>query len=208
MAKQSFKPSEMLAPIPVVMVTCGDMEESNIITIAWTGVVNSDPPYVYVSVRKPRYSHHMIKESGEFVINMPNESLARVTDFCGVKSGRDMDKFKETGLTKEKADIVKCPLIKEAPINLECKVIECHEYPSHDMFLAEVVAVHVDDSIIDDDNKINYARAGLVAFAHGEYLGLKKAPLGFFGYSVARPKVLKRRKKDAHDRRVKGNKKK
>ena len=207
MGKKKFNPATMLAPLPVVMVSSGNMEKSNIITIAWTGVVNSDPPYTYVSIRKERFSHDIVENSGEFVINLVNEDLVKATDFCGVKSGRDVDKFKETGLHKVEGDLVKCPMIEESPINLECKVIEKHEYPSHDMFLAEVVGVHVSDEYILEDGKIDYMKMGLVAYVHGEYVPLRKAQVGFFGYSVARKKVLKKRSKEAHDRRVNRNKK-
>lgn len=205
--KRTFKPSDMLSPVPSVMVTCGNMEESNIITIAWTGVVNSEPPYVYISVRKSRYSHDIIENSGEFVINFGTEDTCKAMDYCGVKSGRDVDKFKETGLHKMKPDIVACPLIAESPVNMECKVIEKYEYPSHDMFVGEIVTIHVNEDIINEDDKIDFVKANLVSYVHGEYLGHRKTPLGFFGYSIARPKVLKKRKKASHDRRV-ANKKK
>lgn len=206
--KRKFKPSDMLSPVPCVMVSCGTMEESNIITIAWTGVVNSEPPYVYISVRKSRYSHDIIEKQGEFVINFGNEETCKAMDYCGVKSGRDVDKFKETGLTKVKGDVVKCPMIAESPANLECKVIEKHEYPSHDMFIAEIINIHVNEDIINEDNKIDFIRANLVSYVHGEYVGHRKTPLGFFGYSIARPRVLKKRSKQAHDRRVKNKKNK
>lgn len=207
MSKVSFDPATMLAPLPVVMVSVGDMEKSNIITIAWTGVINSNPPYTYVSIRKERFSHDIVDENKEFVINLVNEELVRATDFCGVKSGKDIDKFKETGLHKIKGDCVNCPMILESPINLECKVIEKHEYPSHDMFLAEVKNVHVSSEYILPDGKIDYMKMGLVSYVHGEYVPLRKVQTGFFGYSVARKKVLKKRSKIAHDRRVNSKKK-
>ena len=203
--KRSFKPAEMMSPVPAVMVSCGDMEHSNIITIAWTGIVNSNPPYTYVSVRKSRYSHDMIAGSGEFVINLTTENLARAVDYCGVKSGRDVDKFAETGLTKMACEKVACPMIAESPINLECKVFEIKEYPTHDMFLAEIVAVHVNEDLISDDGKIDYMKAGLITYVHGEYVPLRKTSVGFFGYSVAKKKALKKRSKEEHDRRVKNN---
>lgn len=200
--KRIFKPSDMFCPVPSVMVTCGTMENSNIITVAWTGIVNSEPPYVYISVRKSRYSHDIIEKSGEFIINFGTEDTCKQMDYCGVKSGRDVDKFKETGLHKMKGDKVSCPLIVESPVNLECKVIEKHEYPSHDMFLGEIVSIHVNEDIINEDDKIDFLRANLVSYVHGEYMGHRKTPVGFFGYSVARPKILKKRSKEAHDRRV------
>ena len=204
--KRSVNPGEMLAPLPAVMVSVGDMEHSNIITVAWTGIVNSDPPYTYVSVRKSRYSHDIIEESGEFVINLTTEATAKATDYCGVKSGRDVDKFKECGLTKMPAEKLACPIIGECPVNIECRVIEKREFGSHDMFLAEIVNVNVSEELFDEKGRIGLDKAGLLAYVHGEYFGLKKAPVGFFGFSVAKPKVLKKRNKAAHDRRVTANK--
>lgn len=201
----------MMAPLPAAMVSCGNGDESNIITVAWTGIVNSQPPMTYVSVRKSRHSHHMIKETGEFVINLTTEELARATDWCGVKSGRDFDKFKELGLTKGMCDEVKCPLIKEAPVNLECRVTEVREFPSHDMFIAEILKIHVDESLFDDDGRIRLDKAGMLAYCHGEYFGIKKNPLGRFGFSVMKPKTKKRiakqqREKAVRDRRISGKK--
>lgn len=206
MNKKSFKPGTLLSPLPVIIATCGDMENSNAITIAWTGIINSEPPYTYVSVRKSRFSHDIIKEKGTFVINLVNENLVKAADFCGVKSGRDVDKFKEMGLHKVEGAVTGCPMIEESPINLECKVIEVHEYPTHDMFVGEIVNVNVNEDVISEDGKIDYTKLGLVSYVHGEYMPLRKAPIGFFGYSVARKKVLKKRNKQAHDRRVNNNK--
>ena len=203
--KKSVNPSTMLYPVPAVMVSCGDMENSNIITVAWTGIMNSDPPYTYVSIRRERFSHDIVDESGEFVINITTEELAKATDYCGVKSGRDVDKFKETGLTKVAADNVKCPLIGESPVNLECKVFERHRFPTHDMYMAEIVAVHVNEELFDS-GKIKIEDANVLAYVHGEYYGLKNNPLGFFGYSVAKPKTLKKKNKAAHEKRVEKNK--
>ncbi|MDD6042390.1 MAG: flavin reductase family protein [Eubacteriaceae bacterium] len=201
MAKKTMKPGTMLNPVPAVMVSCGEGEEANIITIAWTGIINSEPPVTYVSVRKSRHSHRLISESGEFVINLTTEALAKATDFCGVKSGRDLDKWKITGLTKEAASLVSCPMIKEAPVNLECKVMEIKEFPTHDMFIAEIVSVHADESLYDEGNRIRLDRAGLIAYNHGEYFGLKPMPLGKFGYSIMKPKTRRRINREKRNRR-------
>lgn len=202
MAKREMKPGTMLNPVPAVMVTCGSGEEANIITIAWTGIINSDPPITYVSVRKSRHSHKLISESGEFVINLTTEELAKATDYCGVKSGRDVNKIKDIGLTFEPAEEVSCPMIAESPVNLECKVIEVKEYPTHDMFIAEIVRVHADEALYDKTDRIRLDRAGLLAYSHGEYFGLKKQPIGKFGYSIMKAKTKKRinREKARHSR--------
>lgn len=200
MGKRVFGPGTMLNPVPVVMVSCGTMENPNIITVAWTGTVNSEPPMTYVSVRKSRYSHDIIEKSGEFVINLTTEELAKATDFCGVRTGKNVDKFKEMGLTAEAGQKVKCPIIAEAPVNLECKVIEVHEYPTHDMFVAEIVSVTVDDSLIDADDKLRLDRAGLIVYNHGSYQGVKRGELGTFGYSVMKPKTRKRRAAEQRNR--------
>ncbi len=191
--KISSKPGPMLYPLPAVMVSCGDMEDSNIITIAWTGIVNSDPPMTYVSVKKSRYSHDIILDKGEFVINLVNEDLTKVMDYCGVKSGRDVDKFKEMGLTKEAADIVRAPLIAESPVCLECKVVEVKELPSHDMFLAEIVAVHIAEDAVDANGAYDFAGMHLTAFNHGKYYGVEDRTQGFFGYSIMKRKTAKKK---------------
>lgn len=184
MAKQSFKPGNMLYPVPAVMIsTRGKNGEDNIFTVAWAGTICSDPPMVSISVRKERHSYNMIKETGEFVINLTTRDLVYATDYCGVKSGRDVDKFKEMNLTKEKAQIVNVPLIKESPVNIECKVTEVKELGTHHMFLAEVVAVSVDDKYMDETNKFHLEQADLVAYSHGSYYSLGEL-LGSFGYSV------------------------
>ncbi len=204
--KKTFKPGALLSPVPAVMVSCGNGEEKNIITIAWTGIVNSEPPMTYISVRKSRHSHKMIKESGEFVINLVNEPLTFAADYCGVKSGRDVDKFKEMKLTAISGESTGCPMIAEAPVNLECKVRDIYEYPSHDMFVAEIVNMHVSREFVDEKGKIDFAGAKLVAYVHGEYFGIKKTPLGRFGYSVMKPKTRKRINKQSHAERVNKNK--
>ena len=192
MTKIAMKPGTMLNPVPVVMVSCSSEGKDNIITVAWTGIVNSEPPMLYVSVRKSRFSHQLITESKEFVVNLTTENLAKVTDLCGVKSGRDMDKFKETGLTREKAELVSCPMIKESPVNLECKVKDVIEYPSHDMFIAEIVKVHADEKLFDEKGRICLDEGKMLCYNHGEYFGIKRNPLGKFGYSIMKPKTKKR----------------
>lgn len=192
MSKTVFKPGTMLNPVPAVMVSCGDDTVNNIITIAWTGIINSDPPITYVSVRKSRYSHDIIERTGEFVINLTTEKLAFAADYCGVRSGRDVDKFKEMKLTAAESKEVSCPSIEESPVNIECRVMEMKEYPTHDMFIAEIVSVSVDDSLMDETGKLCLDEAGLVAYNHGHYFALQKKEIGRFGYSVMKPKTRKR----------------
>ena len=188
MSKQSWKPGNMLYPIPVVMVSAADKEgRDDIITVAWAGTVCTNPPMVSISIRPERYSYHMIRETGEFVINLTTEELAFATDYCGVKSGRDVDKFKETGLTREKAEKVKAPMIAEAPVSIECKVKEIRELGSHHMFIAQVAAVHADEKYMDEKNRFDLNRARPIVYSHGEYLGTGKK-LGTFGYSVKKAK--------------------
>ena len=198
----------MLSPVPAVMASLGEGDEANIITIAWTGIINSRPPMTYISVRKERHSHDILMKTGEFVINLTTEAILRQTDWCGVRSGCDFDKWKETGLTKEPASVVKCPMIAESPVNLECRVTEVKELGSHDMFMAEIVKVHVDDSIIDEDGHFDVVRAGLLAYIHGHYYTVNRKPLGRFGFSVMKPKTKKRLQKEAHEKRVEANRKK
>ena len=192
MSKTVFKPGTMLNPVPAVMVSCGDDTVNNIITIAWTGIINSDPPITYVSVKKSRYSHDIIERTGEFVINLTTEKLAFAADYCGVRSGRDVDKFKEMKLTAAESKEVSCPSIEESPVNIECRVMEMKEYPTHDMFIAEIVSVSVDDSLMDETGKLCLDEAGLVAYNHGHYFALQKKEIGRFGYSVMKPKTRKR----------------
>ena len=188
MSKQSWKPGNMLYPLPVVMVSAADKEgRDDIITVAWAGTVCTNPPMVSISIRPERYSYHMIRETGEFVINLTTEELAFATDYCGVKSGRDVDKFKETGLTREKAEKVKAPMIAEAPVSIESKVKEIRELGSHHMFIAQVAAVHADEKYMDEKNRFDLNRARPIVYSHGEYLGTGKK-LGTFGYSVKKAK--------------------
>ncbi len=185
MAKQTWKGSALLAPVPPVMVTCGDMENSNIITVAWAGLICTHPPRVSISVRPTRHSYNLIKDSGEFVINLTPASLIRECDYCGIYTGAKVDKFAKTGLHKAPATEVACPVIEECPLALECKVIDILPQGTHDLFLADVVAVDVDDSLLDESGKLCLDRAGLAAFAHGEYFALGDK-IGTFGFSVAK----------------------
>ena len=188
MSNQRWKPGNMLYPLPVEMVSAADKEgRDDIITVAWAGTVCTNPPMVSISIRPERYSYHMIRETGEFVINLTTEELAFATDYCGVKSGRDVDKFKETGLTREKAEKVKAPMIAEAPVSIECKVKEIRELGSHHMFIAQVAAVHADEKYMDEKNRFDLNRARPIVYSHGEYLGTGKK-LGTFGYSVKKAK--------------------
>lgn len=192
MAKQIWKPNTLISPVPPAMVSCGTVEEPNIITIAWTGIINSNPPMTYISVRPERYSHPIIRDSGEFVVNLTTKALVRAADICGVKSGRDINKFESLSLTPLPSSTVSAPLIGEAPISFECKVTEVKHLGSHDMFLAKITAVQVDDSLIDQNGKLRLDRAGLVAYSHGEYFALGEK-LGTFGYSVRKKPAKKRR---------------
>ena len=184
MAKISFKPGNMLYPLPAVLVTVTDKAgNDNVLTIGWTGTICSDPAMVSISVRPERHSYHMIKETGEFVINLTTEELAYATDYCGVVSGRDADKFKNMHLTPVKGDVVKAPLIKESPVNIECIVKDIKSLGSHDMFIAQVAAVHVDEKYMDTKNKFHLEDAHPIVYSHGIYMSLGKR-IGTFGYSV------------------------
>lgn len=195
MAKQTWKAGNMVYPLPAVMVSCGrEGERPNIITVAWTGTICTNPPMLYISVRPQRYSYDILCETGEFVLNLTTKKLAKATDYCGVRSGRDVDKFKETGLTAVPALHVKSPMIAESPVNIECRVTEKKELGSHHMFLAEVLAVHVDERYLDEKGRFRLNESGLMAYSHGEYLGLGKE-IGTFGYSVKKTKGKGGRKK-------------
>ena len=184
MGKQHWKPGNMLNPVPAVMVSVTDKDgRSNIITVAWAGTVCTNPPMVSISVRPSRYSYKMIEDTGEFVINLTNESLVKACDYCGVVSGRDVDKFKKTGLTPIPMEHVRAMGIRESPVNMECRVTEKRELGSHTMFIAEVVGVTVDDSYMDETGKFHINESGLVMYSHGEYFALGKN-LGKFGFSV------------------------
>ncbi len=187
MSKVTWKSGTFLYPIPAVMVSCGTMEKSNIITVAWTGIINTDPAMVYISVRSSRYSYNLIKEQGEFVINLTSKDLVRATDWCGVKTGEKVDKFKEMNLHKEKAKFVKCPMIKESPVSVECKVKEIKELGSHTMFVAEVLAINSDEKYIDDKGAFDISKCDLICYANGGYYSMGKK-LGKFGFSVKKNK--------------------
>lgn len=188
MSKEIWKPGNMLYPVPVVLITTSDGKgKDNIITIAWAGTVNSEPPMVSISVRKSRYSHELLSKNGEFVVNLVNKKLVRVTDLIGVKSGRDIDKFKECGLTAIKSQKVSVPSIKESPVNIECKVLNVLELGSHDMFIGEVLSVSVDKEYLNKKGALKMDKMDLVAYNHGEYYTLGDY-LGKFGYSVKKTK--------------------
>jgi flavin reductase (DIM6/NTAB) family NADH-FMN oxidoreductase RutF len=195
MGKQIWKPGNMVYPLPAVMVSTADREgNDNIITVAWTGTVCTNPAMLYISVRPERYSYHMLQESGEFVVNLTTEKLAKATDWCGVRSGRDFDKWKEMHLTRGKAEkLTYAPIIQESPVNIECKVTEVQELGSHHMFLAKVEAVQVDESYMNETGKFELNDTQLLAYSHGEYYTLGKK-LGTFGYSVRKQTAGKKKK--------------
>lgn len=191
MSREFWKPGNMLYPVPAVMVTVSDgNSRDNIITIAWAGTINSDPAMVSISVRKSRYSHELLSQNGEFAINLVTKDLTRAMDFCGVKSGRDIDKFEVCKLTKSKAKTINVPLIEESPLNIECKVKNVLELGSHDMFIAEVTAVCVDNKYMDENGRFNLNASNLVAYSHGQYFTLGEN-IGKFGYSVQKTKKRK-----------------
>ncbi|NLL78744.1 MAG: flavin reductase family protein [Clostridiales bacterium] len=193
MSKQTWKPGNMLYPLPVVMVSVADKAGTkNIITIAWAGTVCTNPPMVSISVRPERHSYRMIKETGEFVINLTTRDLAFATDYCGVVSGRDHDKFAEMKLTAIRAEQVSAPMIAESPVNLECRVVKTEELGSHHMFLAEVVAVHADEKYMDENGRFDLSKAEPIVYSHGTYFSLD-SPIGTFGYSVRKPKKTGKR---------------
>jgi len=183
MSKVTWKSGNFIYPIPAVMVSCGTMEKSNIITVAWTGTINTNPAMAYISVRKERFSYEIIKKQKEFVINLTNESLAFATDYCGVKSGKDVDKFKDMKLTKQKASFVKCPLIEESPVSIECKIVDEKDLGSHTMFIAEVLAINADEKYIDKNGSFDISKCKLISYSNGGYYGLGKK-IGKFGFSV------------------------
>ena len=187
MGKIEWKPGTFIYPIPAVMVTSGTMEKSNIMTVAWTGILNTNPAMCYISVRPERYSYNLIKDNGEFAINLTNEKLAFATDWCGVRSGKDYDKFKEMNLTKEKGKHIKCPLIKESPVSVECKVREIRELGSHHLFIADILSIDADDKYIDSKGAFDISKCDLIAYANGGYYTLDKK-IGKFGFSVEKKK--------------------
>ena len=187
MSKTTWKPGTFIYPIPAVMVSCGTMEKANIITVAWTGIINTDPAMCYISVRPTRHSYEMIKRTGEFVINLTTKDLAYATDWCGVKTGAKVDKFKEMKLTKEKANFVNCPMIKESPVSVECKVKEIRELGSHHMFVAEILGINADEKYINENGAFDISKCDLIAYSNGNYYSLGKK-IGRFGFSVQKKK--------------------
>lgn len=196
MDKMTWKGATLLAPVPPALVSCGTVEAPNALTVAWTGILNSQPPKTYISVRPERYSHGLIKESGEFIINLPTAALVRTIDYCGVKSGRDENKFVARGLTAQPVEGFLCPMVGESPVSIACRVTEIVPLGSHDMFIADIISVHVAREIVDEAGRLRLAKAGLCAYAHGEYFALGKK-IGDFGFSVK-----KRKKKPQYDKRT------
>lgn len=200
MAKVNWKGGTLLSPVPAVLVTTGDMEKSNIITVAWCGIISSDPPRLYISVRPERFSYDILKEKGEFCVNLSTAAMVRAVDLCGVKSGRDVDKFTLSKLTKEEAKAVSCPRIAESPISLDCKVFDVVKMGSHDMFMADILSVGVNEQLIDEDGKLTLAKSGLLAYSHGTYIKLG-GKLGTFGFSVKKKAPKKNFQKYASNKR-------
>jgi flavin reductase (DIM6/NTAB) family NADH-FMN oxidoreductase RutF len=190
--KQNFKPGTMIYPLPAVLVSCGATpEEYNVLTVSWTGTICSNPPMCYVSIRPERHSYDIIKRTGAFVINLTNRDMEFATDFCGVKSGRECNKFEMANLTPQKAEFVDAPIILESPVSIECKVVEVKPLGSHDMFIAEVVNVVVEDSYLQENGQLDIAAMNLLAYNHGQYFDVTN-PRGFFGWSIRKKKKLKR----------------
>lgn len=189
--KEHWKGSVITSPLPPTMVTCGTVEEPNVFTVAWTGILNTQPPVTYISVRPERYSYELIKQSGEFVINLPTQQLIRAVDYCGVKSGRNTDKFKEMNLRAEPAEKISAPILAQSPVNIECKVRDIVELGTHHMFIADIVSLSVAKELLDNAGKLHLDKANLIAYAHGEYFALGKK-LGTFGYSVRKKKAKKK----------------
>ena len=205
MAKKVWKPGTFVYPIPAVLVSSGTMEKANILTVAWTGIMNTNPAIVYISVRPERYSYNLIKENKEFAINLTNRELAYATDWCGVRSGAKFDKFKEMNLTKEKANFIKAPLIKESPVSIECKVIEEKNYGSHTTFIAEVLSIDADEKYMDESGAFDISKCDLIAYANGGYYELGKK-IGKFGYSVEKKKTKEANaKKESYKKENKAN---
>lgn len=192
MARRDFEAGALLAPLPAVMVSVGRAEEKNIITVGWCGILSTDPPRAYISVRPTRHSYKMLVETGEFVINLTTEKLARATDYSGIYTGAKVDKFAKCRLTAAKSKYVEAPTIAESPLSLECKVFEVIKSGTHDIFMADIVNVSCDEELLDENGRICYERAGLIAYAHGEYFALGKR-IGKFGFSAAKPKRRKTR---------------
>lgn len=191
MSKLVWKPGALLAPVPPALVSCGTLEAPNLLTIAWTGIINTRPAMTYISVRPERFSYPLIAKSGEFVINLTTTQLVRAADFCGVRSGRELDKWAACGLTPEAASQVSAPMVAESPLSIECRVTQTIPLGSHHMFLAEILAINVDPKLVDKAGKLHLAKAGLAAYAHGEYFALGES-IGTFGFSVRKKAPAKK----------------
>lgn len=192
MPKTVWKPGAVLSPVPPTLVTCGQGEEANLLTVAWTGIVCTQPPVTYISVRPCRHSHGLLTRTGEFAVNLPTAALARSVDLCGVKSGAEVDKWALSGLSREPASVISAPLVTQCPVSLECRVRQVMALGSHDMFLADIVAVDVDEAMVDASGRLMIEKCGLLAYAHGTYFELGRA-LGSFGYSVRKRKGRKKK---------------
>lgn len=198
MKKREFKGSVLLNPVPVVMITCRNKEgKENVFTVAWTGTICTKPPMLSISIRPERLSYEYIKETMEFTVNMPHRKQTKETDFCGVRSGRQLDKIKECGFTMVEGKDVKVPFIKECPVNIECKVKQIIPLGTHDIFLAEVVGSHVNEDLMDENDKIHLEWANLISYSHGEYFPISNEPIGKFGYSVAKKKETEKKVEEA-----------
>ena len=214
MKKREFKGSVLLNPVPVVMITCRNKEgKENVFTVAWTGTICTKPPMLSISIRPERLSYEYIKETMEFTVNMPHRKQTRETDFCGVRSGRQLDKIKECGFTMVEGKDVNVPFIKECPVNIECKVKQIIPLGTHDIFLAEVVGSHVNEDLMDENDKIHLEWANLISYSHGEYFPISNEPIGKFGYSVAKKKEVEKKveevkKIEKSKKRKYGNRKK
>ena len=204
MEKVKFRGGTLLAPVPPTLISCGTLDQPNVMTVAWTGIINTKPPRLSIAVRPSRYSYNIIKERGEFAVNLTPASLVKVADFCGIYTGAKVDKFAKTGLTKEPAQKISAPIIGECPLALECRVVDILHYETHDLFLAEIVAVDVDDSIVDANGKLRLDKAGLAAFAHGEYYELGKR-IGRFGFSTDKGNGNKGKNKKSNIKSSKGS---
>ena len=194
MAKKTLRGGALLAPLPPTMVSCGDMENSNIITIGWTGILNTIPPKTYISVRPTRHSYEMIKEKGEFVINLTPSNLVKEADYCGIYTGKKVNKFEKCKLTKVRGTQIDTPMIEECPVNIECRVTDIIPLGSHDMFMADILAVNVNEELFDKEDKMHLDKANLICYSHGEYFELGKK-IGKFGFSTNKKKKHNNKKK-------------
>jgi len=194
MDKLDFKGSVILNPVPVVLITSKNKEgKSNVFTVGWTGTINTKPPMLYISIRPERLSYEYIKESMEFVVNLPSSDLVKAVDYCGVRTGKKNDKIKEMGFTLKESSKISAPYIDECPINIECRVVNIVPLGTHDMFIAEVLCSHVNENLLDEKGKIHFENANMMAYCHGEYFPLSKKPIGSFGFSVMKKRTKKRK---------------